>query len=222
MKLLKWMSTAVVMSTALQSGYTVAAPSNDNKDFSYYALVLSWSPDFCATNAKAANTTQCEIGRKYGFVLHGLWPQHEKGYPETCSNEQIPNNMKQKCDVFPTVGLCHHEWKKHGTCSGLNAAGYLDLSAQLKNTVVIPDHFKSPETTVRTSVEQFKADFVAKNAGFSNDSIAPYCSGSGRFLKEVFFCYDKNSKPRACSAEVLHRSSKSCAQKDGFVIRNVR
>jgi ribonuclease T2 len=221
MKLLKWMSAAVVMSSVLQTGCAVAAPTND-KDFNYYVLVLSWSPDFCATNAKAANTAQCEVGRKYGFVLHGLWPQHEKGYPESCSNERIPNNIKQKCDIFPTVGLCNHEWEKHGTCSNLGAAGYLDFAAKLKNSVVIPEHFKAPDTTVRTSLEKFKADFVANNTAFSNDSIAPYCSGSGRFLKEVFFCFDKDGKSRACSAEVLNRSAKSCAQKDGFVIRNVR
>jgi ribonuclease T2 len=221
MTLLKWMSTAVVMSAVLQSGSPFAAPTAD-QDFSYYVTVLSWSPDFCATNPKASKSTQCDVGRKYGFVLHGLWPQHERGYPADCSNEQIPNNIKKKCDIFPTVGLCLHEWKKHGTCSKLGAEGYLDLSAKLKNSLVIPDHFKAPETTIRTNAEQLKAEFVAKNAGFSKDAIAPYCSGSGRFLKEVFFCYDKAGKPRACSAEVLNRSAKSCAQKDGFVVRNVK
>lgn len=218
MKLLKWMSAVITMTATLQNGYAIAA----EKDFNYYVAVLSWSPDFCATNAKAATTPQCEVGRKYGFVLHGVWPQFEQGYPEDCSNEQIPNNIKNKCEIFPTVGLCQHEWKKHGTCSKLGAAGYLDFSAKLKNSLVIPDAYQAPKTPLRTNIEQFKADFVSKNADFSKDAIAPYCSGSGRFLKEVFFCYDKNGKSRACSVEVLNRSAKSCAQKDGFLIRNVK
>ena len=220
MNLFKRLSTMLVLSILFQTGCAVAESSKH--DFAYYVLVLSWSPDFCATNKKAADSAQCEIGRKYGFVLHGLWPQHEKGYPESCSDEKIPSSLKNKCEIFPTTGLCYHEWEKHGTCSGLGAAGYLDLSAKLKNSVVIPEHFKAPQTTVRTSIEQLRTDFVATNASFSKDSIAPYCSGSGRFLKEVFFCYDKNGKSRACSAEVLNRSAKSCGQKDGFVIRNVR
>lgn len=221
MRLVKYLSVIVILSSFLQVGCAVAEPT-DNQDFSYYALVLSWSPDFCATNKKAANTPQCEIGRKYGFVLHGVWPQHEQGYPESCTDEKIPNELRNKCDIFPTAGLCDHEWEKHGTCSGLGVAGYLNFAAQLKSSIVIPKQFKSPETSVRTTVEQFKADFVTHNPSFTPESIAPYCSGSGRFLKEVFFCIDKSGKSRACSEEVLKRSSKSCAQPDGFVVRNVR
>ncbi|MEY3219370.1 MAG: hypothetical protein RIT27_727 [Pseudomonadota bacterium] len=205
---------------ALLANNTIAQ-SND-KTFDYYVLVLSWSPDFCATNKKAQHDSQCDIGRKYGFVLHGLWPQYEKGYPADCNNEPIPKNLKNKCEVFPNAGLCQHEWQKHGTCSNLGAAGYLDFTTQLKNSVVIPDAYKAPEKTFRVTSTQLKADFVKKNPAFSQDGIAPYCSGSGRFLKEVFFCTDKAGKPRHCSAEVLNRSAKSCAQPDGFVVRNVR
>lgn len=217
MKFFNYVAVVVVM-LHMEGAVAKSSPP----DFAYYVLVLSWSPDFCATNQQAAHSTQCESGRKYGFVLHGLWPQHEKGYPENCSNEKIPYSLRNKCEIFPTLGLCHHEWEKHGTCSGLGVAGYLDLSAKLKNSVVIPEHFKAPHTPLRTSVEQLKADFIAVNASFSKESLAPYCSGSGRFLKEVFFCYDKNGKPRACSAEILNRSAKSCGQKEGFIIRNVK
>lgn len=191
-------------------------------DFDYYVLVLSWSPDFCATNPKATKDPQCSVGSKYGFVLHGLWPQYETGYPQSCSTVQLSDAAKTQCDIFPSPKLCQHEWQKHGTCSGLDATGYLSLSAKLKKSVVIPDAYQMPETTFRTTVARLKADFVAKNSGFTTDSVAPYCSGSGRFLKEVFFCYDKAHQSRACSSEVLKGSAKSCAQEDGFVVRNVR
>ncbi len=190
--------------------------------FDYYVLVLSWSPDFCATNPKAAKDPQCSVGSKYGFVLHGLWPQYETGYPHSCSAVQLSDAAKTQCDIFPSAKLCEHEWTKHGTCSGLDSTGYLSLSGKLKKSVVIPESYKMPEQTFRTTVAQLKADFVAKNAGFTTDSVAPYCSGSGRFLKEIFFCYDKAHQPRACSPEVLKSSAKSCAQADGFVVRNVR
>jgi len=221
MSIFKWLCNALILSMVFKTGCAFAK-LNEEKDFAYYVLVLSWSPDFCVTNVKAAGTPQCEVGRKYGFVLHGLWPQYEKGYPESCSTEKLPNTLKNKCEIFPTTGLCHHEWEKHGTCSKLGAEGYLDFAAKLKNTLVIPNSYKTPEKPIRTNVEQLKTEFVSINEGFSNNSIAPYCSGSGRFLKEVFFCFDKEGKSRTCSAEVLTYSAKSCAQKDGFVIRNVR
>ena len=53
------------------------APSPDG-DFAYYTLALSWSPTYCQTEDRALRTAQCR-GRPRGFVLHGFWPQHERG-----------------------------------------------------------------------------------------------------------------------------------------------
>jgi ribonuclease T2 len=60
-------------------------------EFDYYVLVLSWSPSFCADSAErnpegAARNPQCGP-RPFSFVVHGLWPQYEKGYPQFC---QVP------------------------------------------------------------------------------------------------------------------------------------
>ena len=38
--------------------------------FDFYVLALSWP--------------QCEPGRRLGFVVHGLWPQYERGFPSEC------------------------------------------------------------------------------------------------------------------------------------------
>src|SRR5262245_6927236 len=61
-------------------------------EFDYYVLVLSWSPSFCADSAernpdRAARNPQCGE-RPFSFVVHGLWPQYEKGFPEFC---QVPS-----------------------------------------------------------------------------------------------------------------------------------
>ncbi|MGB6347137.1 MAG: ribonuclease T, partial [Methyloceanibacter sp.] len=42
------------------------------KPFDYYALVLGWSPSYCAAEGKQRRDRQCET--PHGFVLHGLWP----------------------------------------------------------------------------------------------------------------------------------------------------
>ena len=60
---------------------------NQPGKFDYYALALSWSPTYCDGATRNQNDPQCNRagGRPYAFVLHGLWPQHQKGWPENCA-----------------------------------------------------------------------------------------------------------------------------------------
>ena len=99
--------------------------------FDYYVLVLSWSPSFCANSAerdpaRSAHDPQCGA-RPFSFVVHGLWPQYERGFPEFCQvpsprlNRPIVSGM---LDLMPAPGLIFHEWDRHGTCSGLSANAY--------------------------------------------------------------------------------------------------
>lgn len=92
-------------------------------DFDYYVLALSWSPTYCADDAKKGRDhLQCFSQKNYGFVVHGLWPQYNKGYPEYCDTrfrKPSPKLVDQMLKYSPSKGLIHHEWKKHGTCTGL-------------------------------------------------------------------------------------------------------
>ena len=60
--------------------------------------------------------------RPYSFVVHGLWPQYERGFPRDC---QVPSPrlyreiMTSMLDLMPAPRLVYHEWDQHGTCSGL-------------------------------------------------------------------------------------------------------
>lgn len=190
-------------------------------EFDSYVVALSWSPDYCASKG-GNDPQQCGSGRQLGFVLHGLWPQYDRGYPQNCTTEAFnPQMMKQFPDLYPSSKLYTHEWTKHGTCSGLTQVQYHELSKTLKNTVRIPDRFQKPAKPVRVTPNQFKQDFVAVNPGYSTTSFAPTCSGSGRFLQEVLVCHGKDGKPGTCSDEVLRRSQKSCGKSD-FLLRSVR
>ena len=72
------------------SSSELVVPSSDEPgQFDFYLLVLSWSPDYCA-NDGVDDVQQCTIGRKLGFVLHGLWPQYNKGYPGDCATTRLP------------------------------------------------------------------------------------------------------------------------------------
>src|SRR5579862_3487496 len=61
--------------------------ANEPGNFDFYVLSLSWSPSFCdAGAARAQDNPECGP-RPYAFVVHGLWPQYERGFPKSC---QVP------------------------------------------------------------------------------------------------------------------------------------
>src|ERR1700760_1582015 len=65
---------------------------NTPGEFDYYVLSLSWSPSFCEEAQERGNSgrsqqAQCG-GRPFSFVVHGLWPQYEHGYPEYCDRSK--------------------------------------------------------------------------------------------------------------------------------------
>ena len=68
-------------------------------EFDYYALALSWSPEHCAI--KPADREQCS--RQLGFVLHGLWPQYQRGYPGNGTRERLDPAMEQNfAGLYPS------------------------------------------------------------------------------------------------------------------------
>jgi ribonuclease T2 len=198
-----------------------ALTENQLDNFDYFILSLSWSPDYCATDGEN-DVQQCAVGRKLGFVLHGLWPNYTRGYPSYCTEEKLPQELEDQFNgLFPSDKLYDHEWEKHGTCSGLSPENYLLASQQLKATTIIPDAYQAPEAPFRTTSQELQAEFASSNPDFSESSVAVYCSGSGRFLKEIFVCYANDGSPTVCSAEVQSKAAKSCGQPD-FLVRNIR
>jgi ribonuclease T2 len=213
--------TASVLLTASVSTTAFAQSKGTPGKFDFYVLALSWSPDYCASNGER-DSSQCKQGKKLGLVLHGLWPQYQKGYPASCTTERLPETIKQQFpNLFPSNKLYNHEWEKHGTCSGLTPTQYLRLSKQLKDSVAIPTNYVKPSKPFRTTINKLQNDFAGANPRFTSQSIAPSCSGSGRFLQEILVCYTKDGKPGPCSVEVIKRSQRSCGQPD-FLVRSVR
>jgi len=190
-------------------------------DFDFYVLNLSWSPDYCASSG-SDDAQQCSLGKKLGFVLHGLWPQYNQGWPEYCTYTKLSAQVKaQFPNLFPSATLYDHEWDRHGTCSGLTPESYLSLAKQLKESIVVPAPYKAPAQPVRVTAAQFKKELVAANPKLSESSLAVYCSGSGRFLSELYVCFSQEGQPQACSKEIHDKAAKSCGNPD-LLVRNVR
>ena len=89
-----------VAALACASSGAQARKQSEPGRFDYYAVALSWSPSYCATRN---DPDQCAVGRRHGFVLHGLWPQHERGFPESCSTEKLPPQVRERYgSLFPS------------------------------------------------------------------------------------------------------------------------
>jgi ribonuclease T2 len=182
----------------------VAAPKGK---FDYYVLTLSWSPTHCASERGADDEMQCRSGRPYGFVLHGLWPQHERGYPEFCLSgepKRMSDAVVQKMlEVSPSEDLVQHEWQKHGTCAGLSQADYAATAVRAFKAVDIPAHYEQPATELRVSPDEVRDAFLSANPSLDDSSVTTICRGGD--LSEVWVCLDKDLTPRACATDVAKR-----------------
>jgi ribonuclease T2 len=199
-------------------GWPLVTPAS--ADFDYYVLALSWAPNYCVSNPD--DKQECSLGRRYAFVLHGLWPQYTKGYPSDCSSEPLPSAVKAKfSQLYPSDKLFDHEWGKHGTCSGLSPSAYLTLTGQLKNHLQIPAAYHAPASPFHTSADDLKQAFLKSNPALVDTGLAVNCSGSGRYLSELYACFSKDGQPAICGEDVLKSALKSCSSGD-FIVRNVR
>ncbi len=174
--------------------------------FDYYVLSLSWSPSFCETASGAAREQQCGA-RPYSFVVHGLWPQYERGFPENC---QVPpprldrRIVSQMLDLMPAPRLVYHEWDAHGTCSGLDQRAYFDLVRRARAAVTIPPQFDKPQQPLHVSPGELADAFVKANPGLAPDDITIDCDRSR--LREVRICMTRNLNFRSCGA----RQGRAC------------
>lgn len=172
------------------------------KGFDFYVLSLSWSPTWCAENDSAGRTQQCRRGENNGFIVHGLWPQNERGYPEYCSTrepDRVPESLGRTIlDIIPSMGLIGHQWRKHGSCSGLGQRDYFTVTRAAFERIRIPAELEAQRGMARLSPDAVEETFIAANPGLDRRSIAVTCE-DGR-LEEVRICMTADLSFRACPA----------------------
>jgi ribonuclease T2 len=176
-------------------------------EFDFYVLSLSWSPTYCSSDASSGRDgdVQCRSGRSYGFVLHGLWPQNERGYPESCTSSEprdVPDDVvSEVMKIAPSPKLVQHEWEKHGTCTGLSQVDYFASAAMALQSVKVPKSLRQPQDVVRITADELRDAFLAENSSLEKQDISVTCRRND--IGEVRVCLDKELHPRACSAETL-------------------
>ena len=175
------------------------ARQNEPGKFDFYVLSLSWSPSFCEQAGDRPSAKQQCGARPYSFVVHGLWPQYERGFPEFCQNpppfveNRIVNGM---LDLMPARQLVIHEWKKHGVCAGDSAGAYFETIRRARAAVKIPPEFLEPTAAMTVAPDDVEAAFIKANPGLSATGIAVTCSSTR--LSEVRICLSRDLKFREC------------------------
>lgn len=167
-------------------------------DFDFYVLSLTWSPSYC-DYARRPDPSQC-TDEPTGFVVHGLWPQYERGYPEYCESS-LPRRLPSSTisgiiDVIPSPGAIQYQWQKHGICAGLRPESYFSLVRRASEGVALPDGYVDVTSDIVSTSREIEADFIAANPGLSDRGIAVSCNREG--VIEVRVCLTKRLGFRRC------------------------
>jgi ribonuclease T2 len=181
------------------------APGN----FDFYLLALSWSPGFCDRGGAAKAPEQCAPGANLGFVVHGLWPQFQHGYPSDCDvSRPVSRLALQLSDgLFPSESLARYEWRKHGTCTGLSPEAFFASVKRARDAIVVPDAFKAPRRQQAFAPNEVQRAFSAVNPGLRPEAMAIACAGG--VLQEVRLCLSKDLRQFVGCPEVSRATCRS-------------
>ena len=191
-------------------------------EFDFYVLSLSWSPSFCEAASERGRSgrsqdAQCG-GRPFSFVVHGLWPQYERGFPDYCqrpSPRLDRNIMTSMLDLMPAPGLIFNEWDKHGTCSGLSPRALFRNHPQGARGGENSRRFPGIVGARTIAPAEIEDAFIKANPGLSNSAVSVICDQ--RRLSEVRICMSKDLQFRSCE-EIDRRA----CRRDSVVMPPVR
>jgi ribonuclease T2 len=211
---------SVAIFAMMLAGTALAQDARQNApgQFDFYLLSLSWSPSFCEQAGDRPNARQQCGERPFSFVVHGLWPQYERGFPEFCQNPppfvdgRIISSM---LDLMPARGLIINEWRKHGTCTGLQPRGYFEIIRQARAAVKIPPEYLDLKNPLTVTPDEVEDAFVKANPGMTRAGIAVTCSSTR--LSEVRICLTRDLQFREC-----HDVDRRACRRDRLVMPPVR
>lgn len=166
--------------------------------FDYYVLVLTWMPTHCRSEGRGRR--ECGKNVPRAFLLHGLWPQYDKGWPENCPTAERPwvpdSVIAEMADIMPSKSLMIHEYRVHGTCSGLNPAQYFGVARELYERVEVPPRLAELEAAEEASPEEIERAFLDANPWLKADMIAVTCRR--QTLLDIRICFGRDLFPRPC------------------------
>ncbi|MEG8039704.1 ribonuclease T2 [Sphingomonas sp. LR60] len=167
-----------------------------------YTLAISWSPEYCRTSGDRPNAGfQCGGSNRFGFVLHGLWPDGVgKDWPQYCRATPILSRqvIRRHVCATPSPQLMQHEWAKHGTCmAGYTPDRYFTKSNAMFHALRFPDMARLAQTPLTAG--RLAEAIAAANPGLRADMMRVTGTKSGA-LDEVWLCTDKRFRYARCPA----------------------
>lgn len=169
-----------------------------------YTLALSWSPEFCkGRETRAADRMQCS-GRngRFGFVVHGLWPEGRGSWPQWCTNPRVPPSAPSAFEVrrnlcmMPSARMQAHEWAKHGSCMVAAPETYFKVTRILWHGLRMPDFDRLSHDDTLTA-GMIREAIASANPGWRGDAIGIVLNRRG-WLEELRLCYAKDFMPAGC------------------------
>ena len=168
-----------------------------------YTLAVSWSPEYCRQDRDPASI-QCS-GRygRFGFVLHGLWPEAASGPPpQWCSlgPRPAPETVRQGLCATPVPWLIEHEWAKHGSCMAQSPEAYWGIARHIWARFRWPD---ADRLSLRPglTVGDLREAVALANPGLPREAVGVVMSEQG-WLRELRVCHNRQYRPAACSRAV--------------------
>lgn len=165
-----------------------------------YTLALSWSPEYCRTRTRSArDRIQCGGGNRFGFTLHGLWPDGPgKDWPQYCRPAALLPDpvVRGALCATPSPQLLQHEWAKHGTCTGNDPGRYFGTATRLYRGIAYPD-MDTLSRRPQLSAAAFRRAFADANPGMSAAMMRLNVNRRG-WLEEVWLCLGPDLKQRRC------------------------
>lgn len=165
-----------------------------------YTLAISWSPNYCRDHARDASARfQCGAGNRFGFTLHGLWPDGVgPEWPQYCRATTLlpPRVIRTNLCATPSAQLLQHEWAKHGTCMpGYTPLRYFGRSAALYRRLRYPDMDRLSRGTL--TARGLAQAMASENPGLGAGMMRVTADRRG-WLDEVWICLDKSFRYRPC------------------------
>ena len=167
-----------------------------------YTLALSWAPEHCSSRmTNPQDQFQCDgKAAKFGFTLHGLWPDGEgEQWPQYCEPTRlVPDKViREHLCTTPSVQLIQHEWEKHGTCMSKTPEAYFAKSGALFAAMRFPE--MKDYRGKRVPAAAFKQAFAAANQGMHADQLKLKVKDG--WLEEVWVCLDRKLARTSCRAQ---------------------
>jgi ribonuclease I len=176
-------------------------------DFDFYLLAMTLHPAFCADGR--GHERECRAGEPVPLSIHGLWPERlEPGrYPRDCRAPALdlePGLEQELAPLMPGMadGLHEHEWRKHGSCSGLDDDEYYRHTLELARGV---------DRALRAKLTSLAGEetSAARLRAYAED----FAPGLGATL--TFHCRNLRAAPPALRGRPVLVEIRQCVDDDG-------